>query len=121
MSAPAPRPPFEWEDAGGVAVVRFTTTVLRDDRIIRGLFDQLEGQLVAAGRTRIVIDFSGLEAFASYAIGRLIALNDKLPGQGGRLALCKLTPTVAEIIDIMRLRKRFHIYDSERAALESFT
>src|SRR6478672_7273899 len=45
MSAP-PRHDFEWEDAAGVAVVRFTTTKLRDDRLIRALFDQLEQQLV---------------------------------------------------------------------------
>jgi anti-anti-sigma factor len=120
MTAPSPQHPFEWEDAGGVAVVRFTTPSLRDDRLIRALFDQLDQQLVEAGRTNIVIDFSGLEAFASYAIGRLIALNDKLPKQGGQLALCNLAPTVAEIIDIMNLRKRFRIYNAQRDALESF-
>jgi anti-anti-sigma factor len=121
VSAPPPRHHFEWEDAGGVTVVRFTTTVLRDDRVIRDLFNQLEEQLVAAGRTRIVMNFAGLEAFASYAIGRLISLNDRLPVQGGRLALCNLVPQVSEIIDIMNLRKRFRIYDTERDALESFT
>ena len=120
MSAPAVRHNFEWEDAGGIAVVRFTNKVLRDDRIIRTLFDQLDEQLIAAGRTRIVMNFGGLEAFASYAIGRLIALNDRLPHQGGRLALCHLAPMVGEIIDIMKLRKRFNIYDTEHDALESF-
>jgi anti-anti-sigma factor len=111
---------FEWEDAGGIAVVRFTINVLRDDRIIRTLFDQIDEQLIGTGRVRIVLNFAGLEAFASYAIGRLIALNDKLPAQGGRLALCQLPPMVSEIIDIMKLRKRFAIYDTEQAALESF-
>lgn len=120
MSAPPARHHFEWEDANGVAVVRFTTTLLRDDRVIRTLFDQLDAQLVSAGRTKIVLNFHGLEAFASYAIGRLIALNDKLPGLGGRLALCELAPMVGEIIDIMKLRKRFAIYGSEHEALESF-
>jgi anti-sigma B factor antagonist len=115
-----PRHHFQWEDAGGIAVVRFTTTVLRDDRVIRTLFDQLDEQLVGAGHTRIAMSFDGLEAFASYAIGRLIALNERLRQQGGRLALCNLAPMVAEIIDIMKLRKRFNIYDSERDALESF-
>jgi anti-anti-sigma factor len=120
VSAPSTHHHFEWEDAGGVAVVRFTTKVLRDDRIIRSLFDQIDEQLVAAGRSRIVMNFGGLEAFASYAIGRLIALNDRLPPQGGLLVLCNLAPLVNEIIDIMKLRKRFRIYDSEREALESF-
>lgn len=118
MSAP-PQHFFEWEEANGVAIVRFTTTVLRDDRIIRTLFDQLN-QLIEAGRTKVVMNFTGLEAFASYAIGRLIALNDSLAKAGGRLALCALAPMVAEIIDLMKLRKRFSIYGSEREALESF-
>jgi anti-anti-sigma factor len=120
MSTPTTRHYFEWEDAGGVAVIRFTTPFLRDDRIIREIFDQIE-QLLGAGRTRIVLNFGGLQAFASYAIGKLIVLNDKLQGPDGRLALCSLSPMVAEIIDIMKLRKRFNIYPSEREALESFS
>ena len=121
MSAPPARHHFEWEDANGVAVVHFKTTLLRDDRVIRTLFEQLDAQLIEAGRTKIVVNFHGLEAFASYAIGKLIALNGKLPGLGGRLALCDLPPMVEEIIDIMNLRKRFAIYASEREALESFS
>jgi anti-anti-sigma factor len=120
MPTPPAQHSFEWEEANGVAVVRFTTTLLRDDRIIRLLFDQLDKQLVEAGKVKVVMSFAGLEAFASYAIGKLIALNDKLPKLGGRLALCELTPTVAEIIDLMSLRRRFAIYRSEREALESF-
>jgi anti-sigma B factor antagonist len=119
MTAP-PRHFFEWEEANGVAIVRFTTTLLRDDRIIRQLFDQLDRQLVQAGKTKVLMNFAGLEAFASYAIGQMIALNDKLRRLGGRLALCELVPMVDEIIDVMGLRKRFAIYRSEREALESF-
>jgi anti-anti-sigma factor len=119
MSAPAAQHYFEWEDAGGIAVVRFTTPFLRDDRIIREVFEQID-QLVAGGRSKIAMNFGGLQAFASYAIGKLILLESKLKAPTGRLALFTLSPMVAEIIDIMRLRKHFHIYDSEREALESF-
>ena len=120
MSAAAARHNFEWEDAGGIAVVRFTTNILRDDRIIRDLFDQLDEQLVATGRNRIVLNFAGVEAFASYAIGRLISLNSRLAPPAGRLSLCALTPIIDEILDIMSLRKRFNIYKTEREAIESF-
>jgi anti-sigma B factor antagonist len=119
MSAPTAPHYFEWDDAGGVAVIRFTTPFLRDDRMIRQIYEQID-QLIAAGRTKIVMNLGGLQAFASYAIGKMIVLNDKLQGPAGRLALCNLSPMVAEIIDIMRLRKKFNIYDSEREALESF-
>jgi anti-anti-sigma factor len=118
---PVPKPPhhFEWEDAGGVAVIRFTTPHLRDDHVIRQMYEQID-QLITAGRTKVLMNFSGLQAFASYAIGKLIVLNDRLQGPAGRLALCCMSPSVAEILDIMRLRKRFNVYDTEREALESF-
>lgn len=110
---------FDWQDVGGIVVIHFKTTVLRDDRIIRVLFDQLE-ELIGAGRTKMVLNFSGLEAFASYAIGKLIHFNDKLKAPSGRLALCALPPMVEEIVDILNLHKKFQIYPTERAALESF-
>jgi anti-anti-sigma factor len=119
MSTPTTKHYFEWEDAGGLAVIRFTTPYLRDDRIIRQIFEQID-QLITAGRTKIVMNFGGLEAFASYAIGKLIVLNDKLNAPGSRLVLCSLSPMVEEIIDIMKLRKRFNIFATEREALESF-
>ena len=120
MSAdPSSRHLFEWEDAGGIAVVRFTTNVLREERLIRLLFEQVD-QLVESGRNRIVFNFSGIQAFASYAIGRLITLNSKLAAPAGRLVLCCLTPIIDEIIDIMSLRKRFNICKTEREAIESF-
>jgi len=88
MSAePTSRHLFEWEDASGVAVVRFTTNVLREERVIRLLFEQVE-QLVESGRNKIVFNFAGIQAFASYAIGRMIALNAKLSPPNGRFALC---------------------------------
>ena len=48
-------------------------------------------------------------------------LNNKLQAPDGRLALCALSPMVDEIMDIMRLRKQFNIYPTEREALESFS
>jgi anti-anti-sigma factor len=119
MSAPQSKQAFEWSDVGGIAVARFTVHVLRDERIIRGVFDGLD-RLVENGHLRMVLDFTGVEVFASYAIGKLIALHSRVEKQKGRLVLCALTPIVNEIVDIMNLRRRFAIYKTERDALESF-
>jgi anti-anti-sigma factor len=119
MPSTQPLSPFEWTDVGGIAVVRFTVNVLRDERIIRDLFDALDG-LVENGRTRIVLNFAGIQMFASYAIGKLITLDNRITKEGGRLVMCELTPVVEEIVDIMRLRRRFTIVKTEREALESF-
>lgn len=120
MSGPEKHHLFEWEDAGGIALFRFSTPQLRDDRLIRLLFEQMD-QLVDSGRTRVVMNFTGLLGFASYAIGKLISLNNKLPARGGRLVLCCLTPVVDEIIDIMSLRNKFNICKTEQEAIESFS
>ena len=119
MSAPQPVSTFEWTDVGGIAVVRFTVKVLRDERIIRSIFDELD-RLVENGRTRMVINFTGLQVFASYAIGKLISLDSRIRQQAGRLVMTDLTPIVEEIVDIMNLRRRFTIMKTEREALESF-
>ncbi len=120
MSSPSGRHYFEWDDAGGVAVVRFTTNAIRDDRIIRAMFDQLDRLIEESGRHHVVLNFGGVIAFASYAIGKLIVLNKKLKPPAGRLALSNLTPIVEEIVDIMRLRKEFNVYGTEQQAIESF-
>jgi anti-sigma B factor antagonist len=120
MSSPAGKLHyFEWEDAGGVAVVRFTTKVIREDEVIRAVFDNLVRLVDEGGVRRMIINFGGLEAFASFAIGRLIALHDRLSKAGGELILCNLSPLVAEIVDIMSLRKRFKIRNTEQDALQA--
>lgn len=119
MAAPHPRLGIEWQDIGGIAVVHFTTAILRDERAIQAIFDALSG-LIDSGYTRLLINFHGIKAFASLAIGKLVRLNDRLQAPDGRLVLACLTPIVNEIMDIMQLRKRFAIYATEQAALESF-
>jgi anti-anti-sigma factor len=111
--------PFEWEDIAGVMVVRFHTPFLRDEQTILNLFEPIT-DMVDQGRDKVLINFEGVESIASYAIGKLVALNNKL-AQPRVLALCKLTPIVEEIIDIMGLRSRLRIYDTERDALDRLT
>ncbi|MFM7150478.1 MAG: STAS domain-containing protein [Gemmataceae bacterium] len=110
---------FEWEPAGNVTVVRFTTSHLRDERIILTVMESLE-KMVETGKTNLLIDFTGIEAFASFAIGKLIRFNERMKPPVGRLAFCNLTPNVQEIIKIMNLGRMFSIYESEQDALQSF-
>ncbi len=120
MSAPAGKQPVEWEDANGTYVVRFTTPSLRDDRVIRAVFGQIDQLMAESSRRRLILNFGGVEVFASYTIGKLVALNKSLQPPNGRLALCCLTASVNEIIDIMSLRRLFNIYPTEQDALDSF-
>ncbi|MFQ3593019.1 MAG: STAS domain-containing protein, partial [Gemmataceae bacterium] len=92
---------FEWEDIGGVAVVRFNTPYLRDEQTIREFFDPLI-EMAESGREKMIINFAGVESLASYSIGKLMTLNKKL-AMPKVLALCELTPIVEELIDILGL------------------
>jgi anti-anti-sigma factor len=106
---------FSVDTVGDVTVVAFTNPYVRDDRLIRSLFETIDE--LKPRPTKILFDFTGVEAFAPYAIGKLIALNASCAEQKIRLVLCQLTPIISEIIDIMALRKRFKIYDTRQEAL----
>lgn len=118
----APREPLalEWAEVGDVVVAHFTTTALLDIHIIQRTFEECD-RLLATGRTKMVLNFRNLTAFASYAIGKLNAVNNRFAQQGGRLVLCELTPVLNEIIDLMNLRRLFVIVPTEREALDSFS
>jgi anti-sigma B factor antagonist len=119
MPAPAATRWAEWEEVGDLTLVRFAVPRLLDLDDILGVFDQLDRLAEGEGR-RVVLSFAGLEALGSYAIGRLIGLDRRLRAAGGRLALCDLTPVVVEILDLMKLRRRFRTFPTEQDALQSF-
>lgn len=119
MAAAQKRHHTEWQEIGGIAVVRFTTRHLRDEQVIEETFDALT-ELSEQPPRRVLLNFTGLEICVSWAIGKLVRLNDRLQPPGGRLALCCLPPFIDEILRIMRLRKRFNIYATEEEALQSF-
>jgi anti-anti-sigma regulatory factor len=58
--------------------------------------------------------------FASFTVGKLIALHKRLRPPEGRLALCELTPVVAEGLAVMNLDRIFHVYRTQEEALRSF-
>jgi anti-sigma B factor antagonist len=120
MAPSSARPRIEWQDAGDVAVLNVTDRWLRDEHTIIALFDEVDRLAEASGRRQLVLNFGRVEYLASYAMGKLVGLHKKLQESGGRLALCSLTPVVAEIIDILKLRRLFHIYTTEQEALQSF-
>ncbi|HZY88517.1 MAG TPA: STAS domain-containing protein [Gemmataceae bacterium] len=119
MPAPSARHYFEWDEVDDVTVLRFTVPSIREDKVIGSAFEEVN-QVVEAGRTRLVLDFGAVQDFASLTIGKLIALHKRLQPPAGRLALCNLTPVVAEALAIMNLDRHFHLYKTQEEALRSF-
>ncbi|MCC6420397.1 MAG: STAS domain-containing protein [Gemmataceae bacterium] len=120
MAAPTTRP-LEWEDVGTATVIRFLTATLRDEEVIDATFGELNHLVATRERVNLVVNFAGVTGIASYAIGKLITLNKRVRAAGGRIALCHLTPIIAEILDIMHLRGLFLIQPSEGEAIQALT
>ncbi|HWE38786.1 MAG TPA: STAS domain-containing protein [Isosphaeraceae bacterium] len=107
------------EAVGDVTVVRFLTSRLTSDFDIEEAAAEID-DLVAAGRTKLVLNFGDLRQMSSAALGKLLALRRKLDASKGALRLCHINPDIREVFEITKLVKSFTILPDEQAALRSF-
>jgi anti-sigma B factor antagonist len=81
------------------------------------LSDRLN-RAIDAGRTRIVLDFSGVEFIDSTGLSVLLAALRRVGLQDGALVIVCTNPTVLRLFEITRLDVTFDIVDTRDAALE---
>ncbi len=74
-------------------------------------------QLITSGRTRMVVDLSGLGFIDSSGLGALVTALKTARSSGGEVRLCCLTPQVRSIFQLTRLDKVFTIRDRLEDAL----
>jgi anti-sigma B factor antagonist len=115
-----PRRRLEVEDVGDVTVVNFKDRKILDEQNIQIIGEQLFSLVDEAGRRKILLNFGNVEYLSSAALGKLITLNKKLQGVGGRLILCNIDPQIYEVFEITKLNKLFNIHKEEQAALQAF-
>jgi anti-sigma B factor antagonist len=108
------------EDAGSVTVARVVPARLQGEELCRDVFGLLCALVDEAGRTRVVLDLTGVASMDSHAVGGLVLLNRKARAAGGRLAVCCPSQTVAECFERMRLAKVLEVFASREEALSSF-
>lgn len=65
----------------------------------------------------LVIDFSAVTFISSIGLRALMIAIKQVKAQGGRLALCALSPLVDEVFRISRFDLLFDIYPTRAAAL----
>lgn len=111
---------LEREDRGDVTIVRFRAKKLMDDDDTRAVFDQIYSLVEDMGRKNLLLDLAVLEYISSLGLGKLVMLNRKVQAAEGWLALCRLTPTASEILEVTHLINLFFIYMSEEEALQAF-
>ncbi len=108
---------LEREDFGEVTVVRLKTPKALDSDTIRAVFDPIYSLVSDMGRNNLVLNLAAVEYLPSMALGKLVMLNRKVQAGNGRLALCQLSPPVAEILETTHLNELFTIYATEQEAL----
>jgi anti-sigma B factor antagonist len=112
------------EHIDDVTVINFVDKKILDEQNIQMIGDQLS-TLVEEENTqrdckKFLLNFGNVEYLSSAALGKLIALNKKIKGLGGRLMLCNIHPDIREVFEITRLSTFITIQEDEQAALQAF-
>jgi anti-anti-sigma factor len=111
---------LEREDFGDVTVLRLKVPMLRGDETTEALFEQACALVEEGHRPRVVLNCGVVVYLASTALGKLVLLMRKARSAGGRLALCKVTPTVQELLRVSMLADILLSYNDEQEAVRSF-
>jgi anti-anti-sigma factor len=108
------------EDIGSVTVLRVGVPILRDDETINALFGQATALVRDEGRPRLVLNLDGVIFLASVVLGKLATLVNQARAAGGKLAVCRVTRTIEELLQITHLADILPIYADEQEAVRSF-
>jgi len=73
--------------------------------------------LLGGGVTRILLDLEKTKIVNSIGISILIEILEKLLDQGGKLAFCRLTPTIEKTFQIMGLAQYARIFPAPEIAV----
>ena len=102
---------------GDVVVLEVVVQGLGD--IGTGVTDRIR-RFAEEGRTKFVLDLSGVSSLDSHGLGDLVAGQQVVAGVGARVALCHVHPYVAEPLRVMNVVDLFDLFESEQDALQSF-
>ena len=106
-------------DVNGVTVVDI------DGRIVLGeesnSFREKIKSLLAAGKKKIVLNLANVVYIDSAGLGTLVATFHSARSQGALLKLANLGAKFKEVLQVTKLMTVFDTYDSEEAAIQSFS
>jgi len=99
-----------------VFVIRFLDQKLGGDLPIQ-LGEELYGMASQEGCTKILLNFSGVDFFASDMLGNMVSLNKTMRQKGGKLVLCEVCPRLRQIFATTRLDKLLTVKATETEGL----
>jgi len=89
----------------------------RMDAVCSMDFEKVLEDQIAAGETRFIIDFSGLEYISSAGLQCILSAAKMLEPKKGDLQLASLKGTVKDVFEISGFSSIFSIFDSVKSAL----
>lgn len=107
---------FSLESDGELAVARFAVPRLTDEDNIEQLGHELIAIVEKLQHRRVILDLKSIEYATSSVIGKWIMLHRKLDREGGKMVLCGVNPTLADILGTAKLLDYFTVTDSPDAA-----
>ena len=105
-------------DTGDVTTLVLQGQVVLDDGDL--VFRQTIHDLVARGRTKVVVDLSGVNYIDSAGVGMIVGKLKTLRERGGDMKLLKLNTRGLRIFGISKLLIVFETFDDEAQAVKSF-
>ena len=106
------------ENVGYVVIMRLNGRLELDQGDLA--FRDYINNLVASGRSSILLDLKDVTRIDSAGIGMLVSKYLTARKSGGTIKLLHLTQHSDHLMDITRLTTVFEIFDDEAAALKSF-
>lgn len=101
--------------AGDIRVVGLTGRF--DEMAAPEVDAALHSVLQEVSPPQIVVDLAGVEYISSSALRILMMLSRAVTRSNGRLALCGLSPFVAEVFEIGNFNSLFQVYSDRGAAV----
>src|SRR5205823_14094085 len=106
-------------EVDGVSVVALDGRIVLGDES-NALRDKVKS-LIAGGKKNIVLNMDNVTFIDSAGLGTLVAAHHSARSQGASLKLCHLGSKFQEVLQITKLLTVFEVYDTEAAAVSSFS
>jgi anti-sigma B factor antagonist len=87
----------------GVLVLAVIRKSIEGDEVADALRQELLGQVERSGARKVAVDLSQVRYLSSIAFWPLLSLRRRLTDQGGRLIICGLTATVADVFETTKM------------------
>jgi anti-anti-sigma factor len=107
---------FQLHSDGELAVAIFAVPRLTDEDNVEQLGHELNAIVDKLQCRRVILDLNSVEYATSSVIGKWIMLHRKLDREGGKMVLCGISPTLADILGTAKLLNYFTVTEDAESA-----